>query len=152
MAVEAIWFEKSAKSLRSQLFSSHSHNVAAYRCCGTHKTHAEDDERGLVSSMYTEVVTAKLGDLLLLQVEKFLIWLPQKLSIWCIAPLLFYIRLTSSGLYRRRRKGHHPNIKRAFKTLFPELCTVISVIMQCPNFYRKYATPIFDSSFLLILS
>ena len=24
--------------------------------------------------------------------------------------------------------------------------------MQCPNFYREYATPIFDSSFLLILS
>ena len=31
-------------------------------------------------------------------------------------------------------------------------CTVISVIMQRPNFYRKYATSIFDSSFLLILS
>ena len=30
--------------------------------------------------------------------------------------------------------------------------TVISVIMQRPNFYRKYATPIFDSRFLLILS
>ena len=27
------------------------------------------------------------------------------------------------------------------------LSTVISVIMQRPNFYRKYATPIFDSSF-----
>ena len=26
-------------------------------------------------------------------------------------------------------------------------CTVISVIMQRPNFYRKYATPIFDSIF-----
>ena len=33
-----------------------------------------------------------------------------------------------------------------------KLSTVISVIMQRPNFYRKYATPIFDSSFLLILS
>ena len=31
---------------------------------------------------------------------------------------------------------------------FPlESCTVISVIMQRPNFYREYATPIFDSSF-----
>ena len=29
--------------------------------------------------------------------------------------------------------------------------TVISV-MQRPNFYREYATPIFDSSFLLVLS
>ena len=32
------------------------------------------------------------------------------------------------------------------------ISTVISVIMQRPNFYRNYATPIFDSSFLLILS
>ena len=32
------------------------------------------------------------------------------------------------------------------------ISTVISVIMQRPNIYRKYATPIFDSSFLLILS
>ena len=39
----------------------------------------------------------------------------------------------------------------------PEMCrdmgsTVISVIMQRPNFYRKYATPIFDSIFLLSFS
>ena len=41
---------------------------------------------------------------------------------------------------------HHPEL------LVNNLCTVISVIMQRPNFYRKYATPIFDSIFLLILS